>query len=114
MIRDFPGNYSQYRDWREKEDASIKASSNNTITPSNIPIAETPTKTKLSYKEKFELENIEKELPALQEEKKQLEEKMNNGGISFDELNKCAQRISEIIVLLDEKELRWLELSEKV
>ena len=68
---------------------------------------------KLSFKEKFELETLEKEMPALQEEKKVLEEKMA-GNVPYNELQKAADRISEIISVLDEKEMRWLELSEKV
>jgi len=56
---------------------------------------------------------LEQEMPALQKEKVILEEKMNSGKIGFDELNKAAQRIEVIHKLLDEKEMRWLELSEK-
>jgi ATP-binding cassette subfamily F protein uup len=67
---------------------------------------------KLSFKEKFELETLEKEMPALQEEKKKLEEKMS-GNLPYDELQKASDRISEIIASLDEKEMRWLELSER-
>jgi ATP-binding cassette subfamily F protein uup len=68
---------------------------------------------KLSFKEKFELETLEKEMPQLQEEKKLLEEKMNNT-LPYDELQKTADRVSQIIAALDEKEMRWLELSERV
>jgi ATP-binding cassette subfamily F protein uup len=68
---------------------------------------------KLSYKEKFELDNLEKEMPALQEEKKLLEQKMS-GNLGYEELQKAADRISAIIAQLDEKEMRWLELSERV
>ncbi|MBU3714584.1 MAG: hypothetical protein FGM46_06500 [Ferruginibacter sp.] len=67
---------------------------------------------KLSYKEKFELESLEKELPLLQKEKKELEEKMV-GKLSFEELEATANRIGFIMKQLDEKEIRWLELSEK-
>ncbi|RYF91218.1 MAG: ABC transporter ATP-binding protein, partial [Chitinophagaceae bacterium] len=68
---------------------------------------------KLSFKEKFELETLEKEMPALQEEKQQLEEKMS-GNLPYDELQKASDRISAIIAALDEKEMRWLELSERL
>ena len=71
-------------------------------------------KRKLSFKEKLEFETIEKELPELQKERSLLEEKMNSGTMSFDELQKAAQRISVIVQLLDEKEMKWLELSERV
>ena len=54
------------------------------------------------------------EMPTLQKEKVSLEEKMNSGSLGFDELQKAAERINEIIKLLDEKEMRWLELSERM
>ena len=54
------------------------------------------------------------EMPSLQKEKVSLEEKMNTGNLSYDELQKAAERINEIIKLLDEKEMRWLELSERM
>ncbi len=117
IIKDFPGNYTQYREALAKE-----AFTGNEIKP----VAETrepavavpaPQKTetkKLSFKEKHEFETIEKEMPALQNEKATLEEKMNAGSLSFEELQKAAARIGEIVALLDEKEMRWLELSERM
>lgn len=119
LIRDFPGNYTQYREKQK----------NNTLTGSFIQKREEPevketkpatTTTnnnnapKLSFKEKFELETLEKEMPALQKEKETLEAKMADGNIAYGELQKAAARIGEIIELLDAKEMRWLELSEKV
>ena len=76
--------------------------------------ATTSEQRKLSFKEKFELEQLEKEMPQLQKERTLLEEKMNSGNISFDELQKAAERVSIIAQLLDEKEMRWLELSERI
>ena len=67
-----------------------------------------------SFKEKFEFEQLEKEIPALQKEKTELEEKMNAGSMDYDALQKAAERISTIVQLLDEKEMRGLELSEKI
>ena len=64
------------------------------------------------FGEKFELESLEKEMPKLQKEKEGLEIKMSSN-LSYDELQKAAERISEIIASLDEMEMRWLELSEK-
>ena len=114
MIRDFPGNYTQYRE-------QLKA---NTLTGSFIQKIEEPevkqiktqpaaNSQKLSFKEKSELEALEKEMPALQKEKETLETKMGGGNQGFEELQKAAERISAIIQLLDEKEMRWLELSER-
>ena len=68
---------------------------------------------KLSFKEKTEFEKLENEIPALEKEKKLLEVKMNNGSMDYEKLQAAAERVNEIIVLLDQKEMRWLELSEK-
>lgn len=114
MIRDFPGNYTQYRE-------QLKA---NTLTGSFIQKNEEPevkpvtpkpaaTNQKLSFKEKFELEALEKDMPALQKEKEVIESTMAEGKMGFEELQKAAARIGEILKSLDEKEMRWLELSEK-
>ena len=71
-----------------------------------------PKKRKLSYKEQRELEQLEKDLEALGSEKKELEEKLSGGLLSAQELNEASVRIGEVISLLDEKELRWLELND--
>ena len=116
VIKDFPGNYSQYREALAKEGFT-----GNEIKPvteiKETPVQNTAPKTeqkKLSFKEKLEFENIEKEMPLLQKEKADLELKMNDGSMPFDQLQKAAERISTIITLLDEKEMRWLELSERI
>ena len=74
----------------------------------NVPVK----KRKLSYKEQRELEQIEKDLEALNAEKGELEGKLSGGNISGDELNRCSTRIGEVMDLLDEKEMRWLELND--
>jgi ATP-binding cassette subfamily F protein uup len=113
IITDFPGNYTQYRfQVRLKEKTETKA-----------PVAESPTyesptaspvkeKRKLSFKEKREFELLEKEIARLEDEKLQVSERMSMGNTPFDELQKLSKRITEITSLLEEKELRWLELSE--
>lgn len=68
---------------------------------------------KLSFKEKRELEMIEKEMPQLEEEKRKLEADMSTGTLSFEALQQHGARIAEIVQLLEEKEMRWLELSEQ-
>jgi ATP-binding cassette subfamily F protein uup len=122
VIRDFPGNYSQYREamskglLSNKEQQIMKPAAEETTTDhrrQTTGVQANVVQKKLSFKEKFELETLEKEMPALQEEKRKLEEKMN-GNIPYDELQKAADRISVIIEQLDEKEMRWLELSERV
>ena len=121
VIRDYPGNYTQYRDAMskgllEKNPQQIMKNNednNEPVVVKNTPVtANSSTPKKLSFKEKFELETIEKEMPELNKEKQLLEEKMS-GNLSYEDLQKAAGRISTIIQLLDEKELRWLELSEK-
>lgn len=116
VIRDFPGNYSQYREaaakglLEEKEITPLKTVEEEKPVQKKVT-SEAPKK--LSFKEKFELETLEKEIPALQDEKKILEEKMG-GNLPYDELQKAANRVSEIIELLDKKEMRWLELNMKM
>ncbi len=113
-IKDFPGNYSEYREWKELQDASDKPQMSkpkeNIVHSSSVK----DEKKVLSFKEKHEFEKLEQEMPVLQKEKTSLEEKMNSGTIGFDELQNASERINEIIKLLDEKEMRWLELSERV
>ncbi|MEO7524514.1 MAG: ABC transporter ATP-binding protein, partial [Ferruginibacter sp.] len=123
VIRDYPGNYSQYREAVSKglltdKDQQIMVSREEPATPEHRSsgnekqTSATTVQKKLSFKEKFELESLEKEMPLLQEEKKTLEEKMS-GNIPYDALQKASDRISVIIQQLDEKETRWLELSER-
>ena len=116
VIRDYPGNYTQYRE----AIANGSLTDDRQIMKQEPKLAE-PLKAassnsngqKFSFKEKRELELLEKEMPELQEEKAALEIKMNEGNPGFDELQKAAERIGKIVQLLDEKEMRWLELSEK-
>lgn len=114
-IKDFPGNYTQYRTWKQLEEnrprASVPATNSNEKIKSKNTNGVNP---KFTFKEKNEFEQLEKEIPALEKEKKLLEVKMNNGTLDFEKLQAAAERVSEIIVLLDKKEMRWLELSEKV
>lgn len=112
IIKDFPGNYSEYRVWKEKEMNSEKQSANTQVI--NNRSIDKDAKRGFSFKEKREFDLLEQEMPALQKEKVALEEKMNTGSLTFDELQKAAQRIDIIIKTLDEKEMRWLELSEKI
>ncbi len=116
VIRDYPGNYSQYREALSKGllenqvQQIMKPEPEEKLKPEAQPSKS--TEKKLTFKEKFELENLEKEMPALQNEKVELEKQLSEN-IGFEALQKAAARISEIIQLLDEKEMRWLELSEK-
>lgn len=114
VIRDFPGNYSQYRiEERIKEknkDVPATTTKEATITP--LPKNIEPEKRKLSFKEKREFEQIEKEMPELEAEKNQIAEKMANPAVNYDEIQKLSLRITQITSQLEEMEMRWLELSE--
>lgn len=115
-IRDFPGNYSQYRDVVKEEQKGASMAAEEPQSRINIDIEETAkpaAPAKLSFKEKRELEQLNKDIPTLEAEKKSLEEAMAQAGIDFQELQKMGDRISAIINELDEKEMRWLELSER-
>ena len=119
VIRDFPGNYTQYREAMSKgllENNTQQIMKVHEEVKENIasaPKSDVAAQKKLSFKEKFELESIEKEMPELQKEKEMLEQKMS-ANLSYEDLQKAADRISKIIQLLDEKELRWLEFSERL
>jgi len=115
VIKDFPGNYSEYRQWKEKELAADRVSQvEKTPEPKIAPKPAENGQRVLSFKEKHEFEKLEQEMPALQKEKVSLEEKMNSGSLPYDELQTAAERVHQIIQLLDEKEMRWLELSERI
>jgi len=112
VIRDFPGNYSQYReamiDGRLPAEMKPAADEKKNFQP----LPDTQQKKQLSYKEKREFELLEKEIADLTKEKATVTEKLNSGDTPFEELQKLSNRIGEVSRLLDEKELRWLELSE--
>ena len=118
VIKDFVGSYSEYREFikeyeseqRAKERAAEKAEKAAKETLNAKP--QTQTKKKLTYKEQKELEQLEKDLESLAAEKAELEEALSSGTMPFDKLQEASHRIGEIIELTDEKEMRWLELSD--
>ncbi|HRH62904.1 MAG TPA: ABC-F family ATP-binding cassette domain-containing protein [Bacteroidia bacterium] len=121
IISGFTGNYAEYRDKQEeierieKENSKLK---NKSVSIENseatLNLASGEKKNKLSFKEKYELEQLEKEIPVLEKEKEQLTEKMNIASGNHLELQQAAERFAEVSNLLDEKSMRWLELSELV
>ena len=114
VIKDFPGNYTQYREAMAKEQfTDIFLGEDKTSKQGVRDRIVSGEQKKLTYKEKMEFESIEKEIPALISEKAIVEENMNEGAISFEALQKAARRVVEIVQLLEEKETRWLELSER-
>ena len=113
-IRDFPGNYTQYRDWkdvkavREKEKEKEAAKDREEKT-AKVRLNE---KRRMSFKEKREFELLEQEIAALEAEKQSIEEALCSGTLSVDELTEKSKRLPELAELIDEKTMRWLELSE--
>lgn len=114
-IQDFPGNYSQFRDWKELLEKQEKQIQKND--KSEQPVERkrnAKAQNKLSFKEKRELEELEALIPCLEAEQKLLEAEMSSGTLSPEELLEKSNRIGVIMDELDEKTFRWLELSEKV
>ena len=124
-IQDFPGNYTQYRDWsrlQEKDEAEKAAAAAKTTVSNSASTndgagtakrdANFENKRKMSYKEKREYEQLTQEIDKLTEEQKKLEESLCSGTLSVEELTEKSKRLPEIKDELDEKEMRWLELAE--
>ncbi|MCC6838273.1 MAG: ABC-F family ATP-binding cassette domain-containing protein, partial [Bacteroidia bacterium] len=117
VVRDFPGNYTEYRDKKDTEEKNLPAPSSTTkeevykeqkndISPTS------DSKRKLSFKEKFEYEQLEKDIARLEAEKKRLTDLLSEGTAPANEIAEYSQQIGKVISELDEKSLRWLELSE--
>ena len=124
-IQDFPGNYTQYREWsrlQEKDEAEKAAAAAKSIANNSASTndgagtakrdANFENKRKMSYKEKREYEQLTQEIDKLTEEQKKLEEALCSGTLSVEELTEKSKRLPEIKDELDEKEMRWLELAE--
>jgi ATP-binding cassette subfamily F protein uup len=115
VIRDFPGNYSQYRQSTVDSQQSTADSPGKKLLPQTSNQKQTNSnKRQLTFKEKREFETLEKEIAELTKEKELVDLRLNSGHESFEELQKLSTRIGEIAKLLDEKEMRWLELSELI
>ncbi|MGM9804950.1 MAG: ABC-F family ATP-binding cassette domain-containing protein [Candidatus Aphodosoma sp.] len=121
-IQDFPGNYTDYREWRElkeaeereqaetvkKQNAAVRTDAKRNDTTSSV------SKKKLTFKEKLELEQIEQDLETLGTEKAGIEAQLSGGELSADEIVRLSSRYEEMTALIDEKELRWLEINESL
>ena len=110
QIKDFPGNYSDYRDWVEEKEREQRTPEKREKAPKIKAVKEGARK--LSFNEKRELEQLEKDISSLEAEKREIETAMNSGDCPSEELVIKSQRHGEIRLLLDDKEERWLELSE--
>ena len=111
LIRDFPGNYTQYADRREEEEKARREASRTTTTPSQ-PTREKNRQRRLTYKEQQEMKQLEIDMESLNSERTELETALSSGTLSPEKLLEASRRVAEIIDILDEKEMRWLELSE--
>ena len=118
-VKDFPGNYSQYREWKDEQD-QLKREEEKQQREKEAKEAPKPAaarnqnteKKRLTYKEKLEFAQLEKDIAALEEEKKLIEEALCGGTISVEEITALSKRLPELNDELDEKSMRWLELSE--
>lgn len=118
VVKDFIGGYSEYRSFikdyeaQQRKDAREAEAREKAAAAKSAPVTEAPAKKrKLSWKEQRELETLEADMASLGAEKEELEAKMSAGGMDYAEVQKVTDRYAEVKDLLDEKELRWLELS---
>ena len=119
-IRDFPGNYSSYRIWLKEEESksssqpeAIKYEKNSALKAEGTIVANSG-KRKLSFKEQREFDQLQLEISALEKEKREIHSKLNSGDLPYDELEQLSNRIGNLTQMLDEKEMRWLELNELI
>ena len=112
-IKDFPGNYTQYREWASLEENKTSSSSSSSSTSTaGKPSYRHDDRRRLSYKEKREMEQLEKDIAALEDEKKKIEEALCGGTTEVEEITAMSKRLPVLNEELDEKSMRWLELSE--
>lgn len=116
-IQDFPGNYTQYREWcrlqpKTEGEGAEKKATKPTVKEQPSATQKKEGKRKMTYKEKREYEQLTKELEQLENEQKTLEEALCSGQLSVEELTEKSKRLPEIKDEIDEKEMRWLELAE--
>ena len=115
-IKDFPGNYTQYREWASLEEnktsSSSSSSSSSSTSTAGKPSYRHDDRRRLSYKEKREMEQLEKDIAALEDEKKKIEEALCGGTTEVEEITAMSKRLPQLNEELDEKSMRWLELSE--
>lgn len=115
IVKDYPGNYTDYREWKElmiaKEEEESKK--NTKSKPKKESSSEKSEKNrKLTYKEQKELESIEVDLQNLEKEKTEIEQQLSSGDLSVDEITSISYRHAEILEQIEQKELRWLELND--
>ena len=109
-IRDFPGNYTHYRDWKDAKEQHEKEQEKPK--EEKVTRVRLNDKRKMTFKEKKEFEELETLIAELEQEKADIETALCSGTLSVDELTEKSKRLPELNDLIDEKTMRWLELSE--
>jgi ATP-binding cassette subfamily F protein uup len=110
VVKDFPGNYTQYREWQSLQPSAPTSAQVASSTPKRNYHSD--QRRRMSYKEKLEFEQLGKDIEALEAEKKLIEEALSSGAITVDEITEKSRRLPVLNEELDEKSMRWLELSE--
>jgi len=115
QIQDFPGNYTQYREWKAVEDKKESSETKISVRQQEAPPRKKRPEEnkKLSFKEKQEFEVLEQQIEQLETEKDRISEELSSGNLSTEELMNKSNRLSKLIDLIDEKTMRWLELSDR-
>ncbi|OKZ28018.1 MAG: ABC transporter [Prevotella sp. AG:487_50_53] len=111
VIQDFPGNYTQYREWSALKPKELK-DKNQPLEKKDRKVQDVSVRKKMTFKEKREFEQLEKDIAALEKEQKIIEEELCSGKLTIDELTEKSKRLPVLKDELDEKSMRWLELSE--
>lgn len=111
VIQDFPGNYTQYREWSALKPKELKEK-NQPLEKKDRKVQDVSVRKKMTFKEKREYEQLEKDIAALEKEQKIIEEELCSGKLTIDELTEKSKRLPVLKDELDEKSMRWLELSE--
>lgn len=111
VIQDFPGNYTQYREWSALKPKELKEK-NQPLEKKDRKVQDVSVRKKMTFKEKREFEQLEKDIAALEKEQKIIEEELCSGKLTIDELTEKSKRLPVLKDELDEKGMRWLELSE--
>ena len=111
-IKDFPGNYTQYREWLTLMPRAQKEAKEEKTPPKRREESSSGARRRMSFKEKREFEQLEKDIELLEAEKKQIEEALSSGTLSVDDITTMSKRLPLLTDELDEKSMRWLELSE--
>lgn len=111
LIQDFPGNYTQYREWSALKPKELKEK-NQPLEKKDRKVQDVSVRKKMTFKEKREFEQLEKDIAALEKEQKIIEEELCSGKLTIDELTEKSKRLPVLKDELDEKSMRWLELSE--